>query len=79
MNVHERRNVFVHQMTTETPFCVNCVYYYPHYIRESRSGRYTPIYSGHCVHPRMKPRKAYDTCENFKNRREEELTENDRA
>lgn len=68
MNVHERLNVFVHQMTPETPFCANCKNYYPHYIKESYNGRYEPIFAGHCVYPRMKARRAYDTCEHFRNR-----------
>ena len=50
-------------MTEKT--CGGCAHFRRHYIRY-KSGRYMPLFDGHCVFPRLKPRKT-DTraCEHF--------------
>lgn len=61
MTVNERRSIYCHNLTPETRMCVNCAYYYQHYLKDGHR-----LCSGHCVHPRLKLRRDYDTCENFK-------------
>lgn len=61
MTVNERRAIYCHNLTVETPLCVNCAHYYPHF---SENGY--PFSSGHCVFPRIKLRRAYDACAHFK-------------
>ena len=63
MTTSERRSVYIHNLTTETPMCANCAHYYPHYTEKR-----FPLHSGHCVYPRAKLRNAYDTCEHFQNK-----------
>lgn len=71
MNIRERVHQYYWNLTPETPFCINCKHFHRHYVLGSwHHGRYTPIDCGHCVFPRMKERKAYDTCEHFKNKNE---------
>lgn len=41
--------------------CGNCKYFRKHYIRYS-NGRYSPIRYGHCVHPKLKKRRAEECC-----------------
>ena len=41
--------------------CGNCKYFYKHYTRSSK-GRYLPLDYGHCVHPRLKNRRAKEHC-----------------
>lgn len=41
--------------------CGNCKYFYKHYLR-SDLGRYHPTSYGHCVHPRLKNRRAEEHC-----------------
>lgn len=68
MNINERREIYCHSMTAETPFCENCKYFKQHYGVSGDGKRYTKLASGHCTEPRMKPRRAYDTCERFEMR-----------
>ena len=44
--------------------CGNCKYYRGHYTQSSR-GRYSPVHYGHCVHPRLKKRRAEECCPHF--------------
>ena len=41
--------------------CGNCKYFYKHYLR-SPKGRYYATDYGHCVHPRIKNRRAQENC-----------------
>ena len=41
--------------------CGNCKYFRQHYQRVGR-GRYLPLWLGHCVHPRLKNRRAEEHC-----------------
>lgn len=47
----------------ETEACLNCRYFFRHYVRD---GSETPW--GHCVYPRLKVRSAFDRCDSFKPR-----------
>lgn len=57
------------RLPKDIPFCINCEYFCRHYIKGG-----PPIFTismvllncGHCVLSRVKDRKAYDTCANFK-------------
>ncbi len=60
MTTSERRSIFIHSLTPDTPMCVNCVHYYEHYSKDGY--RFS---MGHCCYPRLKPRRDYDTCEYF--------------
>lgn len=60
MTVNEHRKICYHSVTSETPLCVNCAHYYPHFSKDGY-----PLWCGHCATPRLKFRKAYDTCEYF--------------
>ena len=44
--------------------CGNCKYFYKHYLR-SCTGRYSATNYGHCVHPRIKNRRAEEHCAQF--------------
>lgn len=48
--------------------CGNCEHYHRHYVSDLKGG-YVPILSGHCSHPRNKPRQANDACERFERRK----------
>lgn len=41
--------------------CGNCKYFRKHYTRFGK-GRYSPLGYGHCVHPRLKKRRAEEHC-----------------
>lgn len=69
MNVSERREIYCHSMTEDTPFCENCEHFVQHYGRSGDGRSYVKMASGHCTVPRMKPRRAYDTCERFERRK----------
>lgn len=44
--------------------CMNCKYYYPHYIK--RDDGYRRIFKGHCSYPRMRDwRRDVDSCHHF--------------
>lgn len=55
--------------------CANCRYYYPHYVKYSKTrylnmetdgkDMFHMIEYGHCCMPRIKNRKATDTCSHF--------------
>lgn len=38
--------------------CHNCRNFYLHYTRNDDTGAYTATQDGHCVKPRIKPRRA---------------------
>lgn len=65
MKTRERMETYVHSFTPETPFCENCTHYSPHYTECGFK-----LNSGHCVYPRIKLKKAYDTCEHFQTKSE---------
>lgn len=60
MTTGERMEIYFYELTAETPVCINCKHYYRHYLEDGR-----PLLYGHCRFPRLKPRKAYDTCGHF--------------
>lgn len=41
--------------------CGNCKYFHQHYTRDKRGG-YSPLWCGHCTHPRLKNRRREETC-----------------
>lgn len=69
MNTAERREIYYWAMTPDAPLCANCKYFYPHYLPDG-AYEFRPANCGHCVHPRMKLRRAYDTCGYFERREE---------
>lgn len=51
----------------ETQMCGNCKYYNPHYVySEAYRNGFAVTLMGHCTYPRIKVRKQYDVCNNFK-------------
>ena len=60
MTKSERYSIYAHCLTPETPMCVNCAHYYPHFRQDGYS-----FECGHCGYPRIKLRYAYDACGNF--------------
>lgn len=51
----------------ETAVCGDCIHFRQHYIKQGY--RYTPIYYGHCVYPRLKKRSAsHERCRHWKAR-----------
>ena len=49
--------------------CANCMHFHQHYVADSSViGYCVPISMGHCDFPRMKDRRAYETCRNFEKR-----------
>ena len=42
--------------------CGTCKYFRKHYIRSSK-GHYSSTNYGHCVHPRLKKRRAEEHCQ----------------
>lgn len=44
--------------------CGNCKYFRQHYIRSCK-GHYSAVKYGHCVHPRLKKRRAEEHCQYF--------------
>lgn len=74
MTRREREKMYNRQcwrFPTDIPFCINCEHFYQHYVKGGPPV-YTidmvPLDCGHCAFPRTKERKAYDTCEHFKNK-----------
>lgn len=63
MTLTERMRKYIWNLTEETPFCINCTHFYRHYLQSGKA-----LDCGHCVFPRVKDRKAYDTCEHFQNK-----------
>lgn len=67
----EREELYQWNRTKEAALCINCKHFYQHYIlehEENHIGYCRPIDVGHCVCPRLKIRRAYDTCERFENK-----------
>lgn len=54
--------VFLNVME-DYPICACCKHYYPHYTMDGN--RVVETQCGHCAYPRIKPRKAYDSCAYF--------------
>jgi hypothetical protein len=50
-------------ITDNEEVCANCKHYHMHYIKDFRG--MTVCMCGHCVYPRIKHRKPYDTCKKF--------------
>lgn len=51
--------------------CANCAWFHQHYVLDSATRAYCiPISMGHCGYPRMKDRRAYETCKHFKKKTE---------
>ena len=44
--------------------CGNCKHFCQHY-RHEKGDRYVPLWLGHCVHPRVKNRRADEHCKHF--------------
>lgn len=63
MNVHERRELYLHRDTNENNLCAYCRHYCPHYVL--LDCHFLVINTGHCLYPRLKLRAAYDICEKF--------------
>lgn len=65
----ERMEQYYWNLNRAAALCVNCRHFHRHYVRDwTRSGSYIPIDGGHCSYPRVKDRKAYDTCGHFENK-----------
>ncbi len=41
--------------------CGTCEHFHQHYVRSDR-GRYSPLWCGHCTHPRVKNRLVEEHC-----------------
>ena len=68
MTKRERMKLYYWDRTEEAALCINCRHFYRHYILEREEGHIgycRPIDCGHCSFPRLKERRAYDTCEHF--------------
>lgn len=63
MTAQERMEAYFYAHDTTIPICANCVYYREHYNKDG-----CHLNMGHCTFPRLKPRRVYDTCANFKNK-----------
>lgn len=64
MTLNERRDLYSWNLTPDTQLCINCKYFYRHYREDGWA-----FDSGHCVYPRLKLRKAYDSCNYFQNKK----------
>lgn len=58
-------------ITDEETVCANCIHYYQHYVKTSPMGDKEMCMCGHCVYPRIKHHKPYDTCKNFEKRKDD--------
>lgn len=56
----ERMTMYIHDETGNAQICLNCKHFHRHYLKEG-----VPLPSGHCGHPRIKLRYAYDACDYF--------------
>lgn len=63
----ERQEAFFYGMETGE-VCKNCKHFYQHYVLNEREKCFEKIAVGHCVYPRMKDRKVFDTCDKFERR-----------
>ena len=52
--------MYIHDETGNAQICLNCKHFHRHYLKEG-----VPLPSGHCGHPRIKLRYAYDACDYF--------------
>lgn len=55
----------------EAAICRNCRFYMAHYVylpRERRLNPYVMTECGHCMEPRIKPRRPGDSCQRFERR-----------
>lgn len=52
--------------------CCTCGHYCQHYRKGKR--KYFPVGWGHCVEPRIKPRRPEQTCEHWTARKEEPVS-----
>ena len=59
----ERMRLYALKKYQDVPMCVNCRYYYLHYIYSAK--RYLPVDCGHCTEPRLKTRQPWDICQYF--------------
>ncbi len=59
----ERYESYLHMPGTKMAMCANCEHYIAHYSKEGWD-----FGCGHCMHPRLKSRKAYDICEHFESK-----------
>lgn len=65
MQEREERQNLKMGISLDSQVCVNCTYFYRHYVFNKSWGIYTPTYGGHCCYPRLKNRKIYDSCMDF--------------
>lgn len=63
MTKQDRIDLFFHTMDPTVPLCINCKHFHQHYLGDGHA-----LIWGHCVTPRNKFRKGYDTCEKFEGR-----------
>lgn len=63
-----------HWLPEGVPMCINCKHFHRHYVHKGPpvyTVQWTPLNCGHCAYPRLKDRKAYDTCEHFEQKGKE--------
>lgn len=75
MNVTERREIYYFAMSPDAPQSANCKHFHLHYVPDGIRG-YRPANSGHCIYPRLKLRRVFDTCRYFNGRKEEAHEQN---
>lgn len=74
MSKREREELYCRQcwrLPEDIPFCINCAHFHRHYVVGGPpvfKVSMVPLDCGHCAFPRMKERKAYDTCGRFQNK-----------
>ena len=61
--IDEREKRFFFGIESGIAMCANCEHFHVHYVRHEYG--FAMIASGHCGHPRLKSREAYDVCERF--------------
>ena len=64
MTLNERRELYSWNLTPAAQLCINCKYFHRHYRKDGWA-----FDSGHCVYPRLKLRRAYDSCNYFQNKK----------
>ncbi len=60
MTKAERIEAYLFALIDTVRMCENCKHYHPHYDAEGYD-----VSSGHCAHPRLKLRRAWDVCDKF--------------
>lgn len=63
-----------HWLLKDVPLCINCEHFCQHYIRGGPpifTIWWCPLDCGHCIYPRLRDRKAYDTCKHFEQKGKE--------